>query len=127
MCTMIVFALQQQRLSIGSTVSRSGIPAVVLDREPRSEAEAEHREQIVNKGVRSLSGDKEINEALVHDDEATLRSKLVPADLATRHDDDIIPAMSAAEACNLRQPRQPSVRTPVQRVPIHLETVVSRS
>ncbi|KAJ9123072.1 hypothetical protein QFC22_001261 [Naganishia vaughanmartiniae] len=91
--------------------------AVVLDREPRSEVEAEHQEQIVEH-LREEAHDEivehkrkvlerretEIKEALVHDDEATLRSKLVPADLATRHDDDIIPAgMSAGEASDLRR------------------------
>ncbi|KAJ9093731.1 hypothetical protein QFC21_006327 [Naganishia friedmannii] len=96
--------------------------AAVLAREPRSEVEAEHQEQIVE-DLREEAHDQivahkrqilerretEIKEALVYDDEATLRSRLVPADLATRHDDDIIPAgMSAGEASDLRRASEAS-------------------
>lgn len=97
-----------------------------VSREAKNPAEAEHQEKVAEdlreEAREELTEKKqqvverrqsEIKQSLIHDDEETLRSKLVPADIATRHDDDIIPAgMSAGEASAVRRQSESSQRTP---------------
>lgn len=97
-----------------------------ISRDPKNSAEAEDQEKIagdlreeareeltVKKQQVVERRQSEIKESLIHDDEETLRSRLVPADIATRHDDDIIPAgMSAGEASEVRRQSESSQRTP---------------
>lgn len=105
--------VEEQARAVGERDSRQAF----LDRDPRNQDEAEHQEKVASdlrqEAKHELQDKKrqvverratEIKESLKHDDEETLRRKLVPADIATRHDDDIIPAgMSAGETNDVRR------------------------
>lgn len=113
--------IQRQVEVVGQRDSRHAF----ITRDARNPAEAEHQEQIAEdlreEAREELTEKKqqvverrrsEIKESLIHDDEETLRSKLVPSDIATRHDDDIIPAgMSAGEASEIRRQSEVSQYT----------------